>query len=114
MLDVLRHTSVVGLLGMAVAIATAAFAAVCALWPNERRLAVIRPLSVATVFAGLCSFAIGLTNVFRGLAMTDPVADAGWRLMAVGTAESIVALVIAFGCLTLTWLCMAVALTRAA
>ena len=114
MVDVWRETSLVGLLGVFVAVVTTGFAVACAIWPGERRLALIRPLSVATIFAGLCSFAIGLTNVLVGLSNTVSLTGPAWRAIAAGTAESFVMLVVTFGCLTLTWLCVAVALRRAA
>jgi hypothetical protein len=114
MVDVWRETSVVGLLGVFVAVVTAGFAVASAIRPSERRLALIRPLSVATIFAGLCSFAIGLTNVFVGLSSVEGLTEPAWRAMTAGTAESLVMLVVTFGCLTLTWLCVAVALRRAA
>jgi len=84
-----------------------------AIWPTESRLALMRPLSLAGIFSALTGFCIGLINVLMGLSSTKmPVMDNGAWLA--GAAESIVALFVGFGCLTVAWLCVALGMRRQA
>ena len=100
-------------LGIVLAVATALYAAVYAWRPTEARLALVRPLSLATIFAALCSFSLGVAIVFSGMSAT-PDFTAGWRTIALGASETFAGLFFSFGCLTITWLCVAVGLRRAA
>lgn len=97
-------SSVVGLLGVLVSLAALAMAFAYAIRPNERRLALMRPLSLAAIFGGLSMFTLGLTNVLVGIAATSSPTAETWRASAAGAAESMVGLFVAFGCLTLAWL----------
>jgi hypothetical protein len=81
-----------------------------AIWPTEQRLALMRPLSLAAIFAALSGSTLGVLNVFRlmGINQTQgfpPVA-------AIGMAESLVPVFFVFGCLTAAWLCVAMGLWR--
>jgi hypothetical protein len=110
MLQLLRNTGGIGVLGMAVAVATVAVAAAYAIRPAERRLALMRPLSLATIFAALCTFASGVAMVFDGISTTaGPI---GWSRVAAGAAESVAPMAGAFGCLTIAWMLVAVGLRR--
>ena len=77
--------------------------------PSEQRLAMMRPLSLAGIFAGLNGASLGFINTLRGLWM-EPPRDG--RIMWIGTAESIVPLYVSFSCLMLAWLCVAVGMRR--
>ena len=77
--------------------------------PSEQRLAMMRPLSLAAIFAGLSGASLGAINTLRMLWM-EPPRDT--RIVAVGAAESIVTLYVAFSCLMLAWLCVAVGMRR--
>ena len=77
--------------------------------PTEQRLALMRPLSLAGIFAGLNGASLGAINTLRGLWM-EPPRDG--RLLAIGSAESIVPLYVAFSCLMVAWLCVAVGMRR--
>jgi hypothetical protein len=107
------ETSILGLLGIVVALATTAYAAVYAWRPEESRLVLMRPLSLATIFAALCSFNVGIANVLIGISATEKWSDYTWRLIAKGTSETFVALFVAFGCLAISWLCVALGMRRA-
>jgi hypothetical protein len=77
--------------------------------PTEQRLALMRPMSLAGIFAGLSGTSLGAINTLRGLWL-EPPRDA--RITAVATAESIVPLFVAFSCLMIAWLCVAVGMRR--
>ena len=91
-----------GGLGMAVAYA---------IRPTERKLALIRPLSLAGIFAAVCSSAVGFATALKG------PADAGvnpesMRVMLAGLSESWVPLFVAFAFLAVAWLLVAAGLRR--
>ena len=69
--------------------------------PSEQRLAMMRPLSLAGIFAGLNGSSLGAINTLRGLWL-DPPRDG--RILAISSAESIVPLYVSFSCLMLAWL----------
>lgn len=77
--------------------------------PTERRLALMRPLSLAGIFAGLNGASLGAINVLRGLWL-EPPRDG--RITLIGAAESIVPLYVAFSCLMVAWLCVAIGMRR--
>jgi hypothetical protein len=52
---------------------------------------------------------LGIMNVLRFYATHDPAPP---RIMALGAAESLVTLFVAFGCLTVAWLCVALGMRR--
>jgi len=79
--------------------------------PSEHRLALMRPLSLAGIFAGLNGTSLGAINTLRGLWL-DPPRDG--KYLAVASAESIVPLYVAFSCLMIAWLCVAVGMRRRA
>lgn len=78
--------------------------------PSEQRLAFMRPLSLASLFAGLSGLCLGLINILRYYWMNET--EISMRIMAVGVAESLVSLLLAFGSLTFAWLCVAVRFLR--
>jgi hypothetical protein len=77
--------------------------------PTEHRLALMRPMSLAGIFAGLSGTSLGAINTLRGLWMEPPHES---RITAVATAESIVPMFVAFSCLMVAWLCVAVGMRR--
>ena len=56
-----------------------------------------------------CLTTLGIINVMRGIWMRDPV---DWKVIAVGAAEAMVPLTLAFGALTFAWLCVAWGMRR--
>jgi hypothetical protein len=104
--------SVVGKLGMLVAVTTAVVGVACAVRADERRLALMRPLSLATIFAALCTFSAGAASVLSAIAATQTMTAEAWRNVTSGAAEMFVPLFGAFGCLTIAWILVAVGLRR--
>lgn len=113
-MEMLRNASIVGKLGVLVALAPVAVALFYAVKPSERRLALMRPLSLAAIFGGLTTFTVGLASVLQGISVTDTMDASAWRSVAAGTAESIIGAFVAFGCLTISWLLVTLGLRRAA
>lgn len=93
----------VGVLPLAVGI-------VYALWPNEQRLMLMRPLSLATVFAAVAGVTVGFINELRFIARSETITFS--QQVAIGIAESLVPLFFGFGCLTVAWLCVTLGLWR--
>ena len=110
----LRNASIIALMCMLVPVATVAISIAYVIRPDERRLALMRPLSLATIFAALCAFTVGIANIFRGIAATETLSAQSWRSISLGTSESFVPLFVAFGCLTVAWLLVALGQRRTA
>jgi hypothetical protein len=108
--QVIANAGIMALASMFVGILPLALGIVYAIWPNEQRLALMRPLSLATVCAAVSGTALGFINelVFmssRGLSTLTPQ-------VAHGTAEGLMMLFVNFGCLTVAWLCVTIGLWR--
>lgn len=81
--------------------------------PTEQRLALMRPLSLAGLFAALSGGTLGLLNVLRGAALAPQGFTAEtYRIMAIGAAESLVSMFVGFACLTAAWLLVAAGMGR--
>jgi hypothetical protein len=109
-MDVLRQAGLFALVTMFMGVVPLALGMVYAIWPTEQRLALMRPLSLATIFAAIAGVAVGLLNVLRGMGMSE-TADFT-RVSAIGLAESLVPLFTGFACLMVAWLCVAIGLWR--
>ena len=82
-----------------------------AIRPTERKLTLIRPLSLAGIFAAICSFSVGIATALKG------AADAGLgtealRVMTAGLSESFIPLFVAFAFLAVAWLLVGLGLRR--
>jgi hypothetical protein len=110
MFEALRNSSIVGLLSLVVPILPLGAGIAYALGPTEQRLALMRPVSLAAIFAGLCGSLVGTVNILRHIGVSaTPVSS---QAIAVGSAEALVPLLFGFGCLTAAWLCVAIGLRR--
>ena len=110
MTSVLSEASIAALLSMLVALLPIAAGLAYVVSPSERKLSFMRPISLAALFSGLSGLMLGFINVLRGIWMAE--AQVNWRTVAVGSAESMVPLTLAFGALTFAWLCVAVGMRR--
>ena len=110
LLSVFREAGIAALLSMLVAIFPALAGGAYLVSPSERRLAFMRPVSLAGLFAGLAGLLLGFINVLKGIWSTEGVLD--WKVVAVGSAEAMVPLTLAFGALTFAWLCIAIGMRR--
>ena len=110
MIAVLSQASIVALASMFMGVVPLAMGVVYVIWPSEQRLALMRPLSLATIFAALSGSTLGLLNVLRGMGMSQTQEFS--RVAAIGFAEALVPIFFGFGCLTVAWLCVAAGLWR--
>ena len=108
--DILSQASIMALLSLLVTVFPLAAGVAYLVRPTEQRLALMRPISLAGIFSGLGGAVLGLMNVLRSFAINDPPPPP--RIMALGAAESLVTLFVAFGCLTVAWLCVALGMRR--
>lgn len=109
-MDVIANAGIVALASMFVGVLPLAMGVVYAIWPSEQRLTLMRPLSLATVFAAVAGVAGGFINALRFVFRAEEVAFS--RVVAIGLAESLVPLFFGFGCLTVAWLCVTIGLSR--
>ncbi len=109
-MGVLANVSIVALVSMFMGVVPLGMGIVYAIWPSERRLALMRPLSLATIFAALSGSTLGVLNVLRNMGISQTPDFS--RVSAIGLAESLVPIFVGFGCLTAAWLCVALGLWR--
>jgi hypothetical protein len=95
----------VGVLGMAMAYA---------IRPTEQKLMLMRPLSLAAIFAAICSSSFGFATVLAGAGATPEwsVHSVGMALM--GLSECFIAPGAAFAFLAVAWLVVALGMRRQA
>ncbi len=110
MSDVLSHAGIFALITMFMGLVPLGMGLAYAAWPTEQRLALMRPVSLATIFAAVSGTCLGVLHVLRGIGMSDSPGFS--RVAAVGLAESLVPTFFGFGCLTIAWLCVALGLWR--
>jgi len=108
--EMLGQASIMARLSLMVTLFPLAAGVAYLIRPTEQRLALMRPISLAGIFSGLTGAVLGLINALRWFATGNPSPTP--RLMAVGIAESLVTLFVAFGCLTVAWLCVALGMRR--
>ncbi len=117
MLSILTQASLILLMSTMMGMLPLGMGLAYAIWPSEQRLALMRPLSLATIFAALCGSMLGLLNVLRGMGSGGGF-DFGpaelSRVSPIGLAEALVPLFVGFGCLTVAWLGVALGLWRRA
>jgi hypothetical protein len=106
----LSNAGIVALLSLIVCVFPLGAGVAYGIRPTEQRLALMRPVSLAGIFAGLCGLLAGLINILRFFAVNEPPPPS--RIVALGVAEALVPLYVAFGCLTVAWLCVALGLRR--
>ena len=79
--------------------------------PGDRTLAVLRPVSLASIFAGVAGLTVGLIAVLMGVANTTPESTYS-RNVYIGLAEALVPLFFNFALLSVAWLLVAFGMLR--
>jgi hypothetical protein len=113
-MDALKNAGIVSVLTMLVSMAPLVAGIAFALWPSEQRLALMRPLSLAGIFSAIANVFLGLTNSLVGIASPRRGAVPGTEHVAHMLAETMAPPFVAFACLTLAWLCVAIGMRKLA
>lgn len=71
--------------------------------PGERLLAVMRPLTMAAIFAALCSFMLAMVNGARAVSMMKALDVDSVRLVGIILSEGLAPVVVSFALLTVAW-----------
>jgi hypothetical protein len=109
--EAIRQASLAGLIGVLVSVVPMVLGIAFAVRPNERRLAMMRPASLAGIFAAIANVFLGITNALVWVARAAPGEAAGQRL-AQGLAEASVLPFIGFVCLTVGWLSVTIGMRK--
>jgi hypothetical protein len=109
-ITILGQASIFALVSMLMGILPLGMGVVYAIWPAEHRLNLMRPLSLATIFAAVSGTSLGILNVLRYIGVTEEPQYT--RVVAIGLSEAMVPVFVGFGCLTAAWLCVAVGFWR--
>jgi hypothetical protein len=110
-MEMLREASIFARLTLLVGLLPLIMAAVYVSRPTERYLALMRPLSLAGLFAAVAGGVLGGINVLK-VVWTRELTPENYRVMAVGAAESLVPVLVGFASLTFAWLLVAVGMSR--
>ena len=109
-MQVLQNAGIMALISMFIPLLPLTMGIVYAVWPNEQRLNLIRVLSLAGIFSAVTGTALGFINEL--IFMTRREITTFTPQVLAGTAESLVSVGFGFGCLTATWLCVAIGMWR--
>jgi hypothetical protein len=110
-MSMLREASLFALLTVILGFVPLVMAVVYVVRPTEQHLALMRPLSLAGLFAAIAGTVLGFINVLH-FAWTRELTVETYSVMAVGAAESLVPVLVGFACLTVAWLLVAVGMAR--
>ncbi len=113
LVDLFREVSLFAKLTIVVAIAAFGLAVAYGFRPTERKLVLMRPVSLAAIFATISGLLGGWIAVLGGIAATPDgqlPASAVYR----GIAESLTVGFVCFGLLAAAWLVVAVGMLRRA
>jgi len=106
----IKQLGLAALAGLLVTAAPLALAIAFAFRPNERWLALMRPLTLAGLFAAIANTSLGFANTFVALERRAP--DVTTNHYYAMLAESTVVPFVSFVCLSLAWLCIALGMRR--
>lgn len=111
LLDTIKQLGLAALAGLLVTAVPMLLGMAFAVRPNDRWLALMRPLTIAAIFAAVANLFVGLANTFIGLSRVQSPDPTGQRL-AVMLAETCVVPFISFVFLSTAWLCVAIGMRR--
>jgi hypothetical protein len=110
-MDILSQIGPLAKLSMLVSLLPLVVAIAYAARPTERTLTFMRPASLATIFAAICSFAVGAALMCQVLEATAP-SGIDMRRVYAGLAETCVPVIVGFGFLAVSWLLIAAGMLR--
>jgi hypothetical protein len=85
-----------------------------AIRPTERKLTYMRPLSLAAIFAAVCSSSVVFASAFKNLADGGATGPDAVRMLVAGISESFIPPFVAFAFLAVAWLLVALGMRRQA
>jgi hypothetical protein len=109
--DVLSQIGPFAMLSMLVSVIPLGAAIAYAIRPTERKLVLMRPVSLGVIFAAICALASGASLMCRYLSETSAAGVDMPRVYA-GLAESFLPLFVSFGFLAVAWLLVAIGMLR--
>jgi hypothetical protein len=109
---VFTQASLASLLAMLVSVTPMLMGIVYAIRPNEYRLALMRPLSLAGIFAAAANVFLGLVNALTYLSRVETAEPGRMGVAAMALGEASVMPFIAFACLTIGWLAVAIGMRK--
>jgi len=104
------NLGIVAILGAIVSASPMVMAALYAFRPDDRTLALMRPLSLAAVFAALSNTFLGIVNSL--VYVSSRPAPVPLNVVAAGLAETFVVPFLSFGCLSLAWLLVTIGMRK--
>jgi len=110
-MSMLHNASLFARLTLILSVVPLVMAVVYAARPTEQNLALMRPLSLASLFAAIAGTLLGFINVLQ-VFWSRGASSEKYRVMAIGAAESLVTVLVGFGCLTVAWLVVAIGMGR--
>jgi hypothetical protein len=110
--QVITQASLASLVAMFVSMTPMVMGIVYAFRPNEHRLALMRPLSLAGIFAAAANIFLGLVNALTFLSRAESAQPTRMGLAALVLGEASVMPFIAFACLTVGWLGVAIGMRK--
>lgn len=110
--DDLRQISVFALFTLVIGLMPLAVGLAYAVRPGERWLALMRPVSLAAIFAALSSLLSGTAMVLRGIGATPELTTRTLNPIALGLSEAVTPMFFIFACLTVAWLLVAIGMRR--
>lgn len=111
-MNAIRFLGLAAFAGLAVTCVPMLLAIGYAIRPTERWLGLMRPLTLAAIFAAIANTFLGLANAFQGLARIKPGDAPGVQFVML--AEVSVVPFVSFASLAIGWLCVAIGMRRSA
>jgi hypothetical protein len=110
-MQAIRNLGLAGLFGLLITAAPMLLGLAFAARPNERWLALMRPVSLAGIFAATANAFLGVTNELMWASRNTVASPMDPRLLA-GLAEGAVLGFLSFSFLTVGWLAVAAGMRR--
>src|SRR5262245_12152000 len=111
-METLNQAGIFALLTLVITLTPLVMAVIYVINPTERNLALMRPFSLAGLFAALAGGVLGFIQVLQGIGSTPDLRVESFHRIAPGAAESLVPMFVGFGCLSVAWLLVAAGMSR--
>ena len=108
-MEAIKLLGIAAFAGLAITAVPMMLAIAYAIRPNERWLGLMRPLTLAGIFAAIANTFLGLANTFRGMARVAPAEPPQFFA---SMAETSVVPFLSFVLLSTAWLCVAIGMRR--